>query len=83
MDNVKHLPIHKCLPNAVWVFAYRSMYACMYLMIAEGQIAQRRPYWSENRFKSKIQGKYKHLVVFWKLADTTPMLLQVVNGSSA
>ncbi len=54
----------------------------MYLMIAKGQIAQNRPYWGENRLKSKIMGKYKYLVVFWKLADPVPMLLQVVNGSS-
>ncbi len=27
---------------------------CMYLMIGKGQIAQKRPYWGENRLKSKI-----------------------------
>ncbi len=57
-------------------------YVCVYLMIGEGQIAQKRPYWGENRLKSKIKSKYKYLVVFWMLADPVPMLLQVVNGSS-
>ncbi len=28
-------------------------------------------------------GKNKYLVVFWKLADPVPMLLQVCNGSSS
>ncbi len=32
------------------------MYVCMYLMIGKGQIAQKRPYWGENRLKSKIYG---------------------------
>ncbi len=40
------------------------------------------PYWGENKLKSKIKGKYKYPVVFWKLADPVPMLLQVINGSS-
>ncbi len=31
-------------------------YVCMYLMIGKGQIAQKRPYWGENRLKSKIYG---------------------------
>ncbi len=48
----------------------------------ERQIAQKRPNWGENRFKSKIKGKYKYLVVFWKQASPVAMLLQVVNGSS-
>ncbi len=55
---------------------------CMYLMIGRGQIALQRPYWGESRLKSKIKGKYKNLVVFWKLADPAPMLLQVVTGSN-
>ncbi len=58
------------------------MYKCMYLMIGKGQIAQKWPYWGENRLKSKIWDKYKHLVDFWKLVDPVPMLLQVVNDSS-
>ncbi len=58
------------------------MYVCIYLMIGKGQIAQKRPYWVENRLKSKIKGNYKYLVVLWKLADPVPMLLQVVNGYS-
>ncbi len=33
-------------------------YICMYLMIGKGQIAQKRPYWGENRLKSKVKGKY-------------------------
>ncbi len=37
-------------------------------MIGKGQIAQKRPYWGENKLKSKINGKYKYLVVFCKLA---------------
>ncbi len=37
---------------------------CMYFMIGKGQIAQKRPYWGENRLKSTIKGKYKYLVVF-------------------
>ncbi len=36
----------------------------MYFMIGNGQIAQKRPYWGENRRKGKIKGKYKYLVVF-------------------
>ncbi len=48
---------------------------CMYVMIGKRQIAQ-------NRLKNNIKGKYKYLVVFWKLADPVPVLLQVVNGSS-
>ncbi len=40
------------------------MYVCMYLMIGKGQIAQKRPYWGENRLKSTIKRKYKYLVVF-------------------
>ncbi len=35
-----------------------------------------------DRDKYVNMGKYKYLVVFWKLADPVPMLLQVVNGSS-
>ncbi len=58
------------------------MYVYMYLTIGKGQIVQKRPYWGANRLKSKIKGKYEYLVVFWKLADLVPMLLQVVNGSS-
>ncbi len=54
----------------------------MYLMFGKVQIAQKRPYWGETRLKSKINGKYKYLVIFWKLADPVPMLLEVVNGSS-
>ncbi len=34
----------------------QCMYVCMYLMIGKGQIAQKRPYWGENRLKSKIYG---------------------------
>ncbi len=55
---------------------------CMYLMTRKMQIVQKRSYWGENKLKSKIKGKYKYLVVFWKLAYPVPMLLQVVNGSS-
>ncbi len=33
-----------------------TLYVCMYLMIGKGQIAQKRPYWGENRLKSKIYG---------------------------
>ncbi len=40
-----------------------GFYVCMYLMIGKGQNAQKRPYWGENRLKSKIKGKYKYLVV--------------------
>ncbi len=54
----------------------------IYLMIVKGQIAQKRPYWGEYRLKSQIKGKYKYLVVFWKLAAPVPMLLQVVSGYS-
>ncbi len=54
----------------------------IYLMTGKEQIAQQRPYWGENRLKSKIKGKYKYLVDFWKLADPVPMLLQVVKRSS-
>ncbi len=54
----------------------------MYLMIGKGQITPKRRYWGENKLMGKIMGKYKYLVVFWKLADPVPMLLQVVNGSS-
>ncbi len=36
-----------------------GFFVCMYLMIRKGHIAQ-RPYWGENRLKSK----YKYLVVF-------------------
>ncbi len=50
-------------------------YVYMYLMIGDWQVAQKNQ-------KSKIKGKYKYLVIFWKLADPAPMLLQVVNGSS-
>ncbi len=32
-------------------------------MIGKGQIAQKRPYYCENRFKSEIKVKYKYLVV--------------------
>ncbi len=58
------------------------MYVCMYLMIGKGQTVK-KPYWGENRLKSKIKVEYKYLVVFWKVADPVPMLLQVANGSSA
>ncbi len=34
----------------------KPLYVCMYLMIGKGQIAQKRPYWGENRPKSKIYG---------------------------
>ncbi len=54
----------------------------MYLMIGKGRVAQKFHIWGENRLKSKTMGKYKYLIVFWKLADPVPMLLQVVNGSS-
>ncbi len=54
----------------------------MYLMTGKGRIAPKRPYRGENRIKSKIKGKYKYLVIFWRLAAPVPMLLQVVNGSS-
>ncbi len=46
-------------------------------MIGKGQIAQK------DNIGAKIMGKCKYLVVFWKLADPVPMLLQVVNGSSS
>ncbi len=55
----------------------------MYLMIGKGYIARNRPYWGENKPKSKIRGKYMYLVVFWTLADPALMLLKVVNGSSS
>ncbi len=51
-------------------------------MIGKGQIARKRPYWGENRLKSKIKSKHKYRLVFWMLADPVPMLLQVINGSS-
>ncbi len=31
-------------------------YVCMCLMIGKAQIAQKRPYWGENRLKIKIYG---------------------------
>ncbi len=55
----------------------------MYLMIGKGWIAQKRSFWGATRLKKKIKGKYKHLVVLGKLAAPVPILLQVVNGSSA
>ncbi len=55
----------------------------MYLMIGKGQIAQTDYIGAKMDLRAKIMGKYKYLVVFWKLADPAPMLLQVVNGSSA
>ncbi len=65
-----------------WILKWcMRLYVCMYLMIGKGQIAQKRPYWGENRLKAKCMGKYNYLVVFWKLGDPVPMLLQVVNGS--
>ncbi len=39
-------------------------------MIGKGQIAQKRPYWGENKLKSKIKGKYKYPAVFWRLSGT-------------
>ncbi len=42
----------KCIDRKFYV----CMYVCMYLMIGKGQIAQKRPYWGENRLKSKIYG---------------------------
>ncbi len=32
--------------------------------------------------RAKFMGKYKHLIVFLKLGDPVPMLLQEVSGSS-
>ncbi len=45
------------------LFFYLGYFVCVYLMIGKGQIAQKRPYWGENRLKSKIMGKSKYLVV--------------------
>ncbi len=41
----------------------------MYLMIGKGQIAQKGPYWGENRLKNTIKGKYKYLVVLFLKAS--------------
>ncbi len=58
------------------------MYACMYLMIGKGQIAQKDHIGAKIDLRAKFMGKYKYLVVFWKLGDPVPMLLQEVIGSS-
>ncbi len=56
---------------------------CMYVFNARERTGcPKRPYWGENRRKSKIMGKYKYIVVFLKLSAPVPMLLQVTNGSS-
>ncbi len=58
-----------------WIRGRVCMHVCMYLMIGEGQIARKKPYWGENRLNSKTKGKHKCLVIFLKLADPVPMLL--------
>ncbi len=50
----------------------------MYLTIGKGQIAQK----DHIRAKIDLRAKLRVNIVFRKLADPVPMLLQVVNGSS-
>ncbi len=40
------------------------VYVCMYFMVGKGQIAQKRPFWGENRLKSKLESKDKNIVIF-------------------
>ncbi len=77
-----HGVIKSCLlalPSIKWC---SCVYVYMNWIIGKGPKDQKRPYWGENRLKSKSKGKYKYLVIFWKLAAPIPMLLQVVNGSN-
>ncbi len=54
----------------------------MYLMIRKGQIAQKDHIGATINLRAKLMGKYEYLVVFRKLVDPVPMLLQEVNGFS-
>ncbi len=38
----------------IYACEFVCMYVCMYLLIGKGQIAQKRPYWGEDRIKRKI-----------------------------
>ncbi len=59
-----------------------NTYVCMYLMIGKGQVAQKDHIGAKIDLRAKFMGKYNCLVVFWKLGDPVPMLLQEVSGSS-
>ncbi len=49
-------PVPSRALNACTHAKIAHMYVCMYLLIGKGQIAQKRPYWGENRLKGKNCG---------------------------
>ncbi len=51
----------------------------MYLMIGKGQIAQKDHIGTKIDLRAKFMDKYNCLIVFWKLGDPVPMLLQEVS----
>ncbi len=57
------------------------MYVCI-KWSGKGRLPKKDHIGAKRDLRAKFMGKYKYLVVFWKLGDPVPMLLQVVNGSS-